>query len=168
MSNLFAWASIDERGRATGGKAGDQTGREVLVGPYYHFGQDMVIRFKNKKYGRKAGKIAKKLAKCESIGYNQTERHQLPNLASKCNWNYKQLLKALKKTKVNCDCSSFASTVINLAYGKKVVPISTTATIWNNCKPTGKFEKVSVSKAEKKFHKGDMPVKANNHIIINV
>ena len=168
MANKFAWASIDERGKATGGKPGDQTGREVLVGPYYNFGQDMVIRFKDKKYGRKAGKIAKKLAKCESIGYNQNERHQLPTLASKCEWNYKKLLKALKKTKVNCDCSSFASTVINLAYGKKVVPISTTATIWNNCKPTKKFEKVSVPKAAKKWHKGDMPVKANNHIIINV
>lgn len=168
MANKFAWASIDERGKATGGKPGDQTGREVLVGNYYNFGQDQVIRFKNKTYGRKAGKIAKKLAKCESIGYNQNERYQLPNLAAKCDWNYKKLLKALKTKKVNCDCSSFASTVINLAYGKKLIPISTTATIWNNCKPTKKFTLLTPSKAKKKWHKGDMPVKANNHIIINV
>lgn len=168
MSNKFAWASIDERGKATGGKAGDQTGREVLVGDYYYFGQDEVIRFKDKKYGRKAGKIAKALAKCDSIGYNQSERYQLPNLASKNGWDYKKLLKALKTHKVNCDCSSFASTVINLAYGKKLIPISTTATIWQNCKKTGKFKWLKVAQAKKKWHKGDMPNKANNHIIINV
>lgn len=168
MANKFAWASIDERGKATGGKAGDQTGREVLVGNYYNFGQNQVIRYKEKKHGRKAGKIAKALANCNSIGYNQDERYQLPNLAAKCDWNYKKLLKALKTRKVNCDCSSFASTVINLAYGKKLIPISTTATIWNNCKPTKKFELLTVAKARKKWHKGDMPNKANCHIIINV
>jgi hypothetical protein len=168
MANKFAWASIGENGKATGGKPGDQTGREVVIGNYYHFGQDMVIRFKSVAKGRKAAKIAKKLAKCESIGYNQDRRYELPDLAAKNNWDYKKLLKALKKKKVCCDCSSFASTVINLAYGKKLIPISTTATIWNNCRPTGKFEKISVKSAEKKFHKGDMPNKAYNHIIINV
>lgn len=168
MANKFAWASIGEGGKVSGGKAGDQTGKEVVVGYYYHFGQDMVIRYKDVKYGRKAGKIAKALAKCNSIGYSQSDRYGLPNLAAKYDWNYKKLLKALKTKKVNCDCSSFASTVVNLAYGKKIMPISTTATIWNNARKTGKFEKISVAKAEKKFHKGDMPNKANNHIIINV
>ena len=169
MANKFAWASIGENGRATGGKPGDQTGREVVVGNYYHFGQDMVIRYKNKKYGRKAGKIAKKLANCNSIGYNQTTRTGLYNLAAKNKWDYKKLLKALKKKKVNCDCSSFATAVINLAYGRNLMPSSTTtATLWDNCKETGKFEKISVKKAEKKFHKGDMPNQAHNHVIINV
>ncbi len=169
MANKFAWASIGENGKATGGKPGDQTGREVVIGYYYHFGQDMVIRFKSKKYGRKAAKIAKALAKCNSIGYNQTTRTGLYNLAADNSWNYKKTLKALKKKKVNCDCSSFVSAVINLAYGKRLVPsTTTTATLWNNCKDTGKFEKITVKKAEKKFHKGDMPNKAFNHVIINV
>lgn len=168
MANKFAWASIGENGRATGGKPGDQTGREVRVGDYYYFGQNMVIRYKSVLKGRKAAKIAKTLANNSSIGYNQDGRYELPNLASKCNWNLKKLLKALKKQKVNCDCSSFASTVINMAYGKSLISISTTATIWNNCKATGKFKKISVSKAKKKWHKGDMPNKAHDHIIINV
>ena len=168
MSNKFAWASIGENGKATGGKPGDQTGREVLVGPYYNFGQDMVIRFKSKKYGRKAGKIAKALAKNNAIGYDQNTRYGLYNLAEKNGWNYKKLKKALKNKKVNTDCSSFCSTVINLAFEKHLVNNSTTATIWNNCKTTGKFEALTVPKARAKWHKGDMPVKAYNHIIINV
>ena len=53
MSNLFAWASIGENGRGTGGKKGDQTGKEVKVGNYYDFGQNKVIRFKNPLRGRK-------------------------------------------------------------------------------------------------------------------
>lgn len=166
--NKFAWASIGENGKATGGKPGDQTGREVRVGDYYDFGQDNVIRFKSVAKGRKAGKYAKALANNESIGYNQNERHTLYNLAKECGWNYKALKKALKTKKVNCDCSSFASTVINLAYKEKIVACSTTATIWNNLKPTKKFERLSVKSAKKKWHKGDMPVKEYNHIIINV
>lgn len=168
MGNKFAWASIGENGKATGGKAGDQTGREVRVGDYYNFGQDMVIRFRSTTKGRKAAKYGKALAKNEAIGYNQAERHTLFNLARDCGWNYSKLKKSLKYENVNCDCSSFASTLINLAYGKQIIPISTTATIWGNCEVTGKFDKISVKKAEKKWHKGDMPNKAHNHIIINV
>ena len=166
--NKFAWASIGENGKATGGKPGDQTHNEVRIGPYYNFGQDMVIRYKSVTKGRKAGKIAKALAKCESIGYNQDTRYTLFTLAGECGWNYKKLLKKLEKKKVNCDCSSFASTVINLAYGKRLIDCCTTASIWNECKETGRFKKLSVAKARKRWHKGDMPNKAYNHIIINV
>ncbi len=42
-----AWASIDERGRASGGQAGDQTGRETRIGPYYVYrhGWDWYLRY---------------------------------------------------------------------------------------------------------------------------
>lgn len=170
MANKFAWASIGENGKATGGKPGDQTGREVRVGDYYDFGQDHVIRFKSVTKGRKAAKIAKSLANNSAIGYNQSGRAELYNLAAANNWSFSKLKNALKTKKVNCDCSSFVSTVINLAYGKKVIPISTTATLWNNCaiKASDKFKKLTVAKAKKKWHKGDMPCKANNHVIMNV
>lgn len=40
-------ASIDENGRATGGKTGDQTGREICVRSYYKYskGWDKVLRY---------------------------------------------------------------------------------------------------------------------------
>jgi hypothetical protein len=166
--NKFAWASIGENGKITGGKPGDQTGKEVRVGGYYDFGQKSVIRFKSKTKGRKAAKYAKALANNSAIGYNQDGRHTLFNLARDCGWNYSKLKKSLKYEKVNCDCSSFASTIINLAYGKQIVHISTTATIWGNCELSGKFKKLSIADAKKKWHKGDMPYKANCHIIMNV
>lgn len=167
MGNKFAWASIGENGKATGGKAGDQTGGEVRVGNYYDFGQNKVIRFLSKEHGRKAAKIAKALAKNKAIGYNQDTRNGLYDLAAKNDWKYSKLKKALKKHKVDCDCSAFCSAVVNLAYEKKLIPLCTTRTIANYCKKSGKFKVLDI-KDVKKWHKGDMPVKAGKHIIINV
>lgn len=167
MRNLFAWASIDENGNISGGKAGNQSGRELVVGNYYNFGQDKVIRFKSKKIGRKAGKIAKKLAKNKNIGYDQSQRGSLFTLAQKNDWNAKKLYKALKKNKVETDCSAFCSTVINLAFGKKVIPCCATGNIVDAVKKSKKFEVLSIKKI-KKWQKGDMPLKEGRHIIINV
>lgn len=168
MANKFAWASIDEKGNISGGKAGNQNGKELVVGNYYTFGQNRVIRFKSVKYGRKAGKIAKKLAKNKNIGYDQHQRTTLYNLAQRCDWDYKKLLKELKKTKVETDCSAFCSTVINLAYSRKIINCCTTSTIVDACKKTGKFSVISIKTAKEGWHKGDMPLRAGKHIIINV
>lgn len=167
-TNLFAWASIGENGKAIGGKPGDQTGKEVKVANYYDFGQDKCIRFKEVTYGRRAGAYAKKLAKNENIGYNQNQRATLFQLASESGWNFERLMNELNYKKVNCDCSSFVSTVINLAFGKRLVPCCTTSTLWNQCEKTGKFKRLDIKKAEAEFHKGDMPIKAGKHVIINV
>ena len=168
--NLFAWASIGENGKATGGKPGDQTGREVKVGPYYNFGQNQCVRFKGLTRGRKAAKIAKQLAADNSIGYNQAERGTLYNLAMSCGWNQAKLLKALKTKKVNCDCSAFVATVINLAYGAAKVSCFTTATMVSQTadKYPKNFSVLPIHEAEAKWHKGDMPLKAGKHVIINV
>lgn len=42
-------ASINEKGKTTGGKGGDQTGREVLICNFYEYskGWDYVLRYKN-------------------------------------------------------------------------------------------------------------------------
>ena len=52
MSVLCGYASIDERGKISGGKAGDQTGREVKTAPWYSFGQNIVLRFKSREKAR--------------------------------------------------------------------------------------------------------------------
>lgn len=168
MGNIFAWASIGENGKATGGMPGDQTGREVKVGEYYYFGQDEVLRFNSVFYGRKAGKIAKELANNSAIGYNKDQRHTLYDVAREQGWDMKKLRKALKQVKVNCDCSSFCSTIINLSFGKKIVNCDTTMTIAHDSLRSGKFKLLKMIDVKGKWHKGDMPLKAGKHIIINV
>ena len=166
-NNLFAWASISENGTVNG-KKGDQTGVEVKVGKYYDFGQNKVIRFKSVDFGKKAGKIAKALAKNKAVGYSQSDRASLYNLAKKCGWNYDKLENALKSVKVNCDCSSFVSTVINLSFGRQAVACCTTSTLINACNMIGEFRVVGLREFETKQHKGDMPIKEGKHVIINV
>lgn len=165
--NLFAWASIGENGKATGGKAGDQTGNEVKVGNYYDFGQMFVLRFKDVSHGREAAAIAKKLANNPSIGYNQNERGTLYSLAKDCKWDCDKLIAALKSKKVNCDCSSLAATVVNLAYHKKIVPCYTTATM-SQASPSQYFKLIDIKTAKKEWHKGDLVFKPYKHVIINI
>ena len=49
--NKIVQASINEKGTATGGKGGDQTGREVAVGNFYEYskGWDYVLRYPENK-----------------------------------------------------------------------------------------------------------------------
>lgn len=74
MSIKCGWASIDERGKIRGGKAGDQTGKEVKLGSWYYFGQTQVIRWKDRTKAKKYAKIIEALCNNPHIGYDQSER----------------------------------------------------------------------------------------------
>lgn len=69
-SGRIVHASINENGRATGGKSGDQTGREICVRSYYKYskGWDKVLRYvgtgekKEKMTSQKGGASVKQYA----------------------------------------------------------------------------------------------------------
>lgn len=168
MANLFAWASISENGTVNG-KAGDSTGNEVKTGSYYNFGQTHCIRIKDKAMRYAVATTATALANNEAIGYGQSDRHTLYNLCRNSGWSFDKVLKALQKTKVNTDCSSFVAVCVNLGFGKEIFPSDTyTGNIMDYAKKDSRFSVVKIATAEKKFWKSDMPVKAGKHIIINV
>lgn len=88
-----AEASINEKGKATGGKKGDQTGKEIWVHPYYNYksGWDVHLRFptaekktatvdiaKEVIAGKWGSGVARKSA-LESAGYDYTEVQNLVN-----------------------------------------------------------------------------------------
>ena len=166
MVNLFAWASIGENGKATGGKKGDQTKKEVKVAPYYEFGQTWVIRFRSTSRGKKAGKAAKLLAQNDNIGYAQDDRVSLYNECERINWDIERINEIRK---CNCDCSLLIVCAINFAYGKRKLPSShTTYSIPSICaKYKTNFKRVDKVLKTKKFKKGDM-VGKSGHVIINV
>ena len=166
MTNLFAWASIGENGKATGGKKGDQTKKEVKVAPYYNFGQTWVIRFRNTRRGKKAGKAAKLLAKNDNIGYNQNDRVSLYNECIRIGWD---ISKISKIRKCNCDCSELVVCAANFAYGEaKLLSSHTTHSLPSICKTyKANFKRVDKVLKTKKFKKGDM-VGKSGHVIINV
>lgn len=74
-SGQIVHASINENGRATGGKSGDQTGREICVRSYYKYskGWDKVLRYvgtgekKGKTTGQKGDASVKQYAGVVSV-----------------------------------------------------------------------------------------------------
>lgn len=173
MTNLFAWASIGENGKAVGGKKGDQTGREVKVGNYYNFGQDKCIRLRNKARRKKLAEVAKFLAISNVVGYDQNTRTSLHNACKAYNWNWKKIKKAIENgtfPKCNTDCSGFYTVCVNIVYGKeKLASDCTTRNLVYRCTVTNKANfKLTKNCPPKKWCKGDAPIKEGKHIIIKV
>ena len=93
-------ASIDERGKAKGGTAGDQTGKEVCVRTYYDKGWQYLLRYSEK--AEQMAQAAEWLAKSNLVGYDQNQRNSLNTELSKISYQYKLL-----KTPCETDCSAF-------------------------------------------------------------
>ena len=163
--NLFAWASISEKGTKDG-KKGNQTGNELKIANYYNFGQNWVISFKRKKKGKIASEVAKLIVSNRNVGYGQSDRKSLYDECERIGWNI-QRIHEIKPC--NCDCSMLIICCINFAYGKSLLPYALTTyslpTIVEKHKT--KFKRADNSIKTQKFHKGDM-VGKSGHVIINV
>lgn len=80
MAVIIGSARIDERGKASGGKAGDQTGKEVSTQNWYKHSKGWVLL--RPKDPEKAAKIAQAMrAACanDNIGYDQYQNQTLWN-----------------------------------------------------------------------------------------
>ena len=80
-------SSIDENRHARGGKAGDQTGREVCTRSWYSKPWGMVLRCKDAAVAKKARDIAIKLANSNLVGYDQNERNSLYKQLERTGWD---------------------------------------------------------------------------------
>lgn len=130
MSVLIGHASIDERGKAHGGQAGDQTGAEVCIRSWYQSGNgwDTVLRPKSSVLAEKMATICTWLCNSNLVGYDQYQRNTLYNELEKLNWNYTKLT-----TKCETDCSAFMGTCAKAA-GSNV------QRLYGNCCYTGNQE----------------------------
>lgn len=103
MATVYlASAHGDERGQAHGGQAGDQTGNEVSVRPYYvHSKGWRVFRPKDPEKGLMIARAAKAACENPCVGYDQWQRLTLYNEAQKVGFD-------LAKVAVPCetDCSA--------------------------------------------------------------
>lgn len=156
-----AWASIDENGRTHGGKAGDQTGREVKTGDYYNFGQTVALRPKNATYGYWIAKYAYDIANNNNVGYDQYNRKSLYDITAATGW---------KKTTVNekceCDCSELAVCAINYAAEKPLLSSSVySGNIVREAMKTGRFDEIKISNSYSP-KQGDIVVRPGHHVII--
>ena len=113
---MIGSARIDENGKATGGKAGDQTGREVSTQAWYKHAKGWrVFRAKDP---AAAEKIAWDMqAACDSayIGYDQGQRSTLYNVSKPLGFN-------CKKVRTHCETDCSALVRVCCAYAGIMLP----------------------------------------------
>lgn len=159
----FAHASISETG-SRNGKAGDQTGREVKISPFYDFGQTTILRISDNDERHRVSKYAQAIVKNDNIGYSQADRYSF----------YEQLLKVSRicdvKKKCNTDCSQMiASIMLRMGYAdfNKWTRTGTLEEDFKKCMERHNVKyKVIKYKNQEQLCKGDILLKPNKHVVV--
>ena len=140
MAVIIGSARIDERGKASGGKAGDQTGKEVSTQNWYRHSKGwVVLRAKDPK---KAAKIAQAMrAACanDNIGYDQYQNQTLWNAVKDKGYD-----PAKATVKCETDCARLVR--VCCAYAGIMARDFYTATEAACLMDTGEFVKFTTSK----------------------
>lgn len=167
MAILIGHASIDENGKARGGKAGDQTKREVCTRKWYNKNWDFVLRCKDPFKAEKMAASCEQGCSNDNIGYDQNQRNTLNTQAKKVGYD-------LSKISVPCetDCSAFMTVCaqaagINIPYNSGNAP--TTSTMKNAFASTGEFEVLTDFKyliSDSYLKRGDILVKSGSHTVM--
>lgn len=160
-----AWASIGENGKVTGGKPGDQTGKEVKCGNIYNFGQTRVYRCKDRSKALEIGAAAKGMAINDAFGYNQASRTTAYTELEKVNW-----IVANVKKPCNIDCSELGACAVNVAYKRPLISKSVySGNIGAALLATGLFTELKASKylgISEYIQCGDIIVAPGKHVIV--
>lgn len=168
----IANCGIDERGRAAGGKAGDQNGREWRVRSWYSYPWKVIIRHPDAKVRAKIAALAKAGALNNHIGYDQSNRLSFWNALKAAKYNPSKI-----KTNVEADCSASTAACVKaaghlLGNGKlKNVPAScTTRNLEVELRKAGfKVLKTSkYTKSDKYLIPGDIMLCPGHHVAINL
>lgn len=127
-------ARIDERGQGYGGKAGDQTGKEVAIENYYvHKKGWYVIRAKNDTVREKIAVAMERACANNNIGYDMGQNTTLWSAAEKVGFDPGKV-----KIKCETDCGRLVRVCIYYA-GIKVAEFHTGNEL-EKCKATGAFD----------------------------
>ena len=157
----------DEHESARGGEAGDQTGKELKIQPWYKNAKGWrVFRAKSADV-RKALAIDMRAA-CDNpnFGYDQSDRNTLYRVAALCDFDCSRV-----KTTCECDCSSLVR--VCLAYAGIIVKDFNTANEPNRLMATGDFDELTDAKYTEQsayLMEGDIlctKVKGHTAIVLN-
>lgn len=144
MSTIIGSARIDENGHASGGQAGDQTGREVSTQDFYvHPKGWYIFRAKLDAHAEELAKAMIRACKNPNIGYDQSQRDGVVVHGT------------ATKVKTECDCSSLVRRCIIEATGKDPGNIRTVS-MPDLLPKTGLFEPTITYKSGTKLCTGDI------------
>jgi len=166
MAIKIGHAAIDENGKATGGVAGDQTGKEICTRSWYSASWDCVLRPKKAELAEKSAKFVEAACANDNIGYDQSQRNTLYAQATAVKFDCSKIV-----VKCECDCSSLIHVAViaagaNITYGSNGF---TTRTMVNELVKSGDYEKLTASKyltSDKYLKRGDIIVNEGSHTVM--
>lgn len=166
MAIKIGHASVDERGKASGGAAGDQTGKEVCVRSWYSGGWHTVLRPKSGAIAEKSARACEDACANPNIGYDQSGRNSLYTAAKEVGFDLSKI-----KMPCACDCSSLMHVCImaggaRMAYGANG---TTTSIMVRELLNTGDYEKLTDGKyltSDKCLRRGDILVKKGHTAMV--
>lgn len=164
MSVKIGSARIDENGKARGGKAGDQTGREVSTQGWYRHNKGWRV------FRAKSAEAAEKIAQdmqwaCDNphIGYDQGQRLTLYDVSKPLGFN-------CKKVDVNCETDCSALVRVCCAYAGISLPNFRTPTEPAALLDSGAFVELKGSRytdTDKYLRRGDILVtRTQGHTVV--
>lgn len=164
-------ASLDENGRISGGKAGDQTGKEVCIRSWYNRPWSCVIRFKDPDMREKCAVAMEHAAANNHIGYDQYQRNSLLSAVRKLNYDPKNVT-----TNVETDCSALVTVACIYAGIAEMALViggnsATTSTLKPRLQATGEVDvftsKEYIAKTDKLL-RGDILLYIGHHVAVVV
>lgn len=147
MAVTIGSARSDERGKITGGKAGDQkSGKEVSTQSWYKHSKDWrVFRCKVPEMRPIMADLMQQACDNNNIGYDQYQRTTLSKLLAAAMWIIRKVT-----TKCETDCSRLVIDIINCAFKQlgidAEIPNGNTSTLPNLLLRSGYFEELRGSK----------------------
>ena len=163
MAVRIGHASIDENGSATGGRGGDQTGKELCIRDWYTKGWNVLLRPVRADLAEKSAGACEAACRNGMIGYDQSGRNTLYEKAKAVGFD----LAAISEP-CECDCSSLMH-VCAMAGGAKLSYGSngyTTRTMVRAFVQSGDYIKLTDSRfltTDKYLQRGDILVKEGSH-----
>lgn len=140
MAVIIGSARQDENGKAYGGQAGNQSGREISTQNWYlHSKGWRVLRAKDAGVGQRLAIAMRAACENKNIGYNQWRRNTLYDAAAVWGFDIARV-----NTPVETDCSALVRTCIAYAAGITTLPSSLrTGNMCSLILATGAFEELS-------------------------
>lgn len=140
MAVKIGSARIDERGKISGGKAGDQTKNEVGTQNYYvHSKGWRVLRPNNPEQAAMIAKCMQMACDNNNIGYDQVQRNTLYNVSKPYDFNVSKVI-----VKTETDCSALVR--VCCAYAGITVKDFNTSSQASALLATGAFTELKESK----------------------
>lgn len=162
----------DERNRYTGGKAGDQTGKEWTIREWYDRPWNCVLRYPYADIRKEIGDMAEKAAKNDNVGYDMYQRYTYWNELKKVGYDPAKI-----KTACEADCSSGVTANVralgfihNIKALQDIPETTYTEDMQNNFKKAG-FEVLTDKKYLKSqdyLMRGDILLNRTKHVTTNL